>query len=474
VRGAGRRYTVQLPSALTRAAAESGTRRGRGAAHVALFVIDRVPLPITATGASDTEKTMLLGAIADDLTGATDLGVNLVREGLSATQINGVPPEDLEVPPADAVIVALKSRTIDASEAVALSLAALAWLQAHDAKRIYFKYCSTFDSTARGNIGPVTEALQDALSAGIVPATPAYPRNQRTVYRGHLFVGDHLLSDTGMRNHPLTPMTDANLVRLLAAQSRRKVGLVSCDTLDAGVEAVRARLAALEGEGCGHAIVDATRDVHLTVAGAACADLQLTTGGAGLGVGLARALRGEARATGGGWARPDAAIATAWLSGSCSEATRRQVAEARRLTPGLRLDPLALAADPALPARLAREAAAQVGRGPVLVYATAEPAEVAAAQSSLGAGRAATLIEDAFRAVARALAAAGVRAFVVAGGETAGAVVDALGVRALAIGPEIDPGVPWTRAIGGAPVWLALKSGNFGGAEFFARATAAL
>jgi len=418
---------------------------------------------------------MLLGCIADDLTGATDLGVNLAREGLSVIQINGVPDADLVAPAADAVVVALKSRTIPADQAIAQSLAALAWLRAHGARRIYFKYCSTFDSTPRGNIGPVTEALRQELGAGIVPATPAYPRNQRTVYRGHLFVGDHLLSETGMRHHPLNPMTDANLVRVLTAQSRGKVGLVDADTLDAGEEAMRARLAALAAEGCAHAIVDAVRDEHLTVAGAACADLPLTTGGAGLGVGLARALRDQAQPGAGGWARPEAPVPVAWLFGSCSEATRRQLAEVRKQIPGVRLDPRALAADATAAARAAAQAAAQAaGRLPVVVFATADPQEVATAQAELGTQRAATLIEDAFREVTRALLARGVRAFVVAGGETSGAVVDALGVRALAIGPEIDPGVPWTRALGATPLWLALKSGNFGSDDFFARATQAL
>lgn len=417
---------------------------------------------------------MLIGCIADDLTGATDLGVNLAREGLAVVQVNGVPPADFAVPAVDAVVVALKSRTIPAAEAVAQSLAAHAWLRARGGERVYFKYCSTFDSTPRGNIGPVTEALAAAAGAGIVPATPAYPRNQRTVYRGHLFVGDLLLSDTGMREHPLTPMTDSNLVRVLGAQATRAVGLVAAETLDAGADAVRARLAALERDGCGHAIVDATRDEHLTAAGAACVDCALTTGGAGLAIGLARALRTQAGGGAGGYAQPDAGTRVAWLSGSCSEATRRQVAHALRTVPGLRLDPVVLAADPAAVAALARDAAAHAARGPVLVYATAAPAEVAAAQAALGRERAATVVEDAFRAIARALAGAGVRAFVVAGGETSGAVVEALHVRALAIGPEIDPGVPWTRAVGGDPLWLALKSGNFGAEDFFAKATEAL
>ena len=277
---------------------------------------------------------MLIGCIADDLTGATDLGVNLAREGLSVIQVNGVPGSDLDVPVADAVVVALKSRTIAPADAVAQSLAALAWLRARGAERIYFKYCSTFDSTPQGNIGPVTDALRSALgvaSNGLpTPATPAYPRNGRTVYLGHLFVGDVLLSESGMRDHPLTPMTDANLVRVLSAQTAGKVGRLSQADLEAGADAARRRLEALAAEGFSHAIVDATRDLHLAVAGQACVDLPLTTGGAGLAVGIARALRERAHAGGGAWAVPSPRGPVAWLSGSCSEATREQVAAARQ------------------------------------------------------------------------------------------------------------------------------------------------
>ena len=417
---------------------------------------------------------MLIGCIADDLTGATDLGVTLAREGLSVIQVNGLPAAGFALPAADAVVVALKSRTIPAADAVAQSLAALGWLRERGAQRIYFKVCSTFDSTPRGNIGPVTEALQAALGAALVPASPAYPRNGRTVYLGHLFVGDALLSESGMRNHPLTPMTDANLVRVLAAQTAGKVGLVPYADVEAGADAVRARLAALGAAGCRHAIVDAVSDLHLVVAGAACVDLPLATGGSGLAVGLARALAGRARAAAGAWAKPAPDAPVAWLSGSGSDATRAQVAVARAAAAAFRLDPQALAVDAGLAAAVGEKAAAALSRGPALVYATAEPGEVAQAQQALGTERAASLVEEAFRVVARTLAAAGVRAFVVAGGETSGAVVDALGVKALAIGPEIDPGVPWTLAVGGEPYRLALKSGNFGARDFFAKATGML
>ncbi|HSN45786.1 MAG TPA: 3-oxo-tetronate kinase [Casimicrobiaceae bacterium] len=417
---------------------------------------------------------MLIGCIADDLTGATDLGVTLAREGLSVVQLNGIPAAGFALPAVDAVVVALKSRTIPAQDAIRQSLTALEWLRGHGAERIYFKYCSTFDSTPQGNIGPVTEALQAALGGGLAPATPAYPRNKRTVYLGHLFVGDVLLSDSGMRNHPLTPMTDANLVRVLAAQATGKVGLVPFEDVEAGAAAVRSRLASLAAEGCRHAIVDATRDEHLVAAGSACIELPLTTGGSGLALGLARALAGKAAGGAGAWSKPAPGGHVAWLSGSCSEATREQVAAACATATAFQLDPMALAAEPRLGAAIAAKAVAALGQRPVLVYATAAPAEVAAAQRALGTARAASLVEEAFRGVARALAAAGVRSFVVAGGETSGAVVDALEVRALAIGPEIDPGVPWTLAVGGEPYRLALKSGNFGGRDFFAKATGIL
>jgi uncharacterized protein YgbK (DUF1537 family) len=415
---------------------------------------------------------MLIGCIADDLTGATDLGVTHAREGLSVTQVNGVPEAALDVPPSDAVVVALKSRTNLPEEAVAWSLAALAWLRARGAERIYFKYCSTFDSTPRGNIGPVADALLKALDSDFTVATPAYPRNGRTVYLGHLFVGDLLLSDSGMRNHPLTPMTDANLVRVLAAQTEGKVGLLSSADVDAGVDALRARCARLRGEGCRHAILDATRDAHLVTAGEAFLDLALTTGGAGLGMGLARALARQGRV-----APKDAQSVLprlegpgAVLSGSCSSATLGQVAAVRDRYPSFQLDPLQLAQGTQHADAAIAWARKQLGATPILIYASAPPERVSQAREALGQARAAELVEDAFRRIAAVLAAAGVQRFVVAGGETSGAVVEALGVKALAIGPEIAPGVPWTAAVGAAPLLLALKSGNFGGPDFFTRA----
>ena len=399
---------------------------------------------------------MLLGCIADDLTGATDLGVTLAREGLSVVQVNGVPDAKLEAPDADAVVVALKSRTNPPEEAVEWSLRALAWLRGAMASHIYFKVCSTFDSTPRGNIGPVADALLAALGREFALATPAYPRNQRTVYLGNLFVGAVPLAESGMRNPPLTPMTDSNLVRVMGAQTKGRVGLVDFAAVEAGAAAVQARCEALRAEGCRYAIVDAIRDEHLVAAGEACAGMKLSIGGAGLAMGIARALaKGAKKATGAALPKVDGAAAI--LSGSCSEATLAQVEAARAKFPSLHLDPARLDVEAAL-----AWAKPKLGAGPVLIYTSAPP-------SARAEGRA-DAIEQAFRALAKGLAAAGVRRFVVAGGETSGAVAEALGVKALAIGPEIAPGVPWTAALGGKPMLLALKSGNFGGPDFFTRA----
>jgi uncharacterized protein YgbK (DUF1537 family) len=412
---------------------------------------------------------MLLGCIADDFTGATDLAGTIARTGLTAVQVNGVPDDGLQVDPADAVVVALKSRTIEASAAVAQSLGALGWLRDHGAQRIYFKVCSTFDSTPAGNIGPVADALAEALGARLNVVTPAYPRNARTVYQGHLFVGEALLSDTGMRTHPLTPMTDSNLVRVLGAQTRNRVGLLPHAVIAQGMADVAARLNALAADGCRHVIADAIDDAQLQLLGAAVAAGWLATGGSGLAEGMALALRAQAGAAGRAaidWPRGPAVI----LAGSCSTATLAQIERVKASVPQLQLDPLALARDGTALSAALDWAKARLGEQPLLIYASASPEKVAAAQRQLGRERAAQVVEDALRAIAVGLAAAGARRFVVAGGETSGAVTEALGVRALAIGPEIAPGVPWTRAADGKPYALALKSGNFGGPDFFARA----
>lgn len=423
---------------------------------------------------------MLLGAIADDFTGATDLANMLVRAGMRTVQTIGVPASAeaaRAAGEADAVVVALKSRTLPAAEAVAQSLEALAWLRGQGARQIYFKYCSTFDSTDAGNIGPVGDALLDALGSNFTIVCPAFPANKRTIYLGHLFVGDVLLSDSPMRDHPLTPMRDASLVRVLQRQTSRKVGMVPWPVVQHGPNAIRAAFAQLERDGVSYAVVDAVDDDDLLDIGAACSGMPLVTAGSGIALGLPQNFRDLGVLS----ARDDAAVLpradgkAAVLAGSCSAMTRRQVAAFARDHAAAGIDPLAKGS----PEELAQGALAQVagaldaGR-PVLVYSTADPATVSRVQASLGVTEAAARVEATMATLARELVARGVRRLVVAGGETSGAVVQALGIRALVIGPEIDPGVPWTETIGAPPLALALKSGNFGAEDFFAKALAML
>ncbi len=418
---------------------------------------------------------MLLGCIADDFTGATDLANTLTRRGMHTVQTIGLPRGD--APAADAIVVALKSRTIPAADAVAQSIAACRWLKANGARQIFFKYCSTFDSTDAGNIGPVADALLDELGAGFTIACPAFPENKRTIYLGHLFVGNELLSDSSMRNHPLTPMSDANLVRVLGRQTPHKVGLVSYAEVKRGSLAIADRFAALQAEGVRHAIVDAVADVDLENIGAACMSLPLVTGGSGVALGLPANFIRTGRLKQRDGARPLAKAGglAAVLAGSCSAATLAQVAAMRAKAPAFALDPMVLHADRgAAVAEVLAWAASRLEKGPILIHSTAEPEAVSRAQAALGREAAGALVEESIAAIARDLVARGVRRLVVAGGETSGAVVSALGVTALEIGPQIAPGVPATLSYGEPRLALALKSGNFGGPEFFTEALEAL
>lgn len=415
---------------------------------------------------------MILGCIADDFTGATDLANTLVRNGMRSVQLIGVPRSDLVLDRVDAAVVALKSRTSPVGEAVAESLAALDWLRGAGCTQFFFKYCSTFDSTERGNIGPVTEALMQALEIDFSIACPAFPENGRTVYKGYLFVGDTLLNESGMQHHPLTPMTDANLVRVLARQCKGRVGLVPFDVVERGAGAIAHAFTQLRRDGYRHAIVDATSDAHLTAIGTASADLALVTGGSGVAIGLpdnfrrCGCLRERKRVDS---LAPVGGLA-AVLSGSCSAATLAQVERARAEWPSMRLDPAAIVEGGDIAAAAIDFARAHVADGPVLIYASAAPEEVAQVQAELGRERAGRRVEEAMSDIAEGLVALGVRRLVIAGGETSGAVVAALGVEALRIGPQIDPGVPWTASIGNPKLALALKSGNFGGEDFFLKA----
>ena len=416
---------------------------------------------------------MLIGAVADDITGATDLCLMLSREGMRTIQVIGVPGHDMEFSGADAVVVALKSRTIPAGEAVDMSLASARVLLAAGAEQLIFKYCSTFDSTDAGNIGPVAEALQDLTGTPVTIACPSFPAAGRTVYKGHLFVGDRLLSESPLKDHPLTPMRDPDLVRVLQRQCERPVGLVQADTISRGPEAVKAAFAEQYAAGKRILVVDTLTDADLRVIGKACAGMKLVTGGSGVAMGLPENFRQKKGFT--PPAKTTRMVAPAGraaiLAGSCSAATRGQIEVAEAAgAPVLRLDIAAVAEGRQTAADLADWAIRSAGDRPPLIYASAGPDELAKIQSLMGRHESGALVERTLAEVAVRLLNAGFSRFLIAGGETSGAIVEALGVRVLLIGPEIDPGVPWTRSISGPDLALALKSGNFGAKDFFLKA----
>ena len=422
----------------------------------------------------------ILGCIADDLTGATDLCNNLVRAGMRVVLTVDV-PRSTDSPPADAIVVALKSRTIPPAEAVAQSLGACRWLREKGVRQIYFKICSTFDSTPKGNIGPVIEALMDELNCAFSAVVPSFPDNQRTVYCGHLFVGDVLLSESGMRNHPLTPMTDANLVRFLGQQlygeKQRKVGLINYRCVAESANAIRERIRTLASEGVSVAIADTTSNGDLERLAGVLSDHRLVTAGSGLAM--------ELPAKWGIVPSPESARLPAAsgrravISGSCSVATNAQVEDFIRAGGSVYvLDPIGLqeyGSERIADALAWADAQWAADSARILmIYSTARPAELKAVHEKLGVERSGELVEQALSQIARALVERGTGELVVAGGETAGVCIRALGVEQVQIGPQIDPGVPW--CYGASPlaqqagIHLALKSGNFGTHDFFTKA----
>ncbi len=408
---------------------------------------------------------MLLGCIGDDFTGSSDLGNTLTKAGMRTVQYVGVPDRPA-LPEVEAGVVALKSRSIPAEEAIRMSLQALDWLLEQGCEQILFKYCSTFDSTPEGNIGPVAEALADALEARKVLVCPAFPATGRTIYQGHLFVGDRLLSDSGMENHPLNPMTDPDLRRWLALQTRGTVGHLPASAIWSGAEAAAEGLDAEDAKGHRMIVADAIRDEDLLVLGQVAEGLPLVTGGSGIALGLPANFnaRGVLSGAANQWRGQPGKVAA--LSGSCSNATRRQVALHRAANPAREITADEVMSGAVTAQELADWVMAQ--DGVPLVYSSAEPAVVKAAQQKYGTDAVAARLETLFAETARALVAAGVTRLITAGGETSGAVVEALAPDAMQIGPEIDPGVPAMRA--DEDLVLALKSGNFGADDFFRKA----
>jgi uncharacterized protein YgbK (DUF1537 family) len=419
--------------------------------------------------------TLALGCIADDYTGASDLANTLTRCGLRTVQTIGVPAADLALPEVDAVVVSLKSRSIEADLAVTRSRSAEKWLRERGARHVLFKICSTFDSTDAGNIGPVMDALRADSDDAIVLVTPAFPETGRTVYQGNLFVGAVPLNESPLKDHPLNPMHDSNLVRVLARQSRTRIGLVDLADIARGAEAVRARLAQLSGQGFGAVIADAVFERDLETIGQVALDHRVSVGASGLGLGLARALvaAGNVKSLA---ADPisNAPVGgpAACLAGSCSQATLQQIARAEQAMPVLHLDPDQVIAGNGESRRALAWARERLQEGPILIASSSTPEEVAALQLRHGRDAAGHAIEQAMADIAEGLVQSGVRRLVVAGGETSGAVVDRLGIPGFLVGAEIAAGVPVLRTVGvnGGDMLLALKSGNFGGPEFFSDA----
>ncbi|MGO9423420.1 3-oxo-tetronate kinase [Roseiarcus sp.] len=416
---------------------------------------------------------LILGAVADDYTGASDLANTLSRNGLSTIQTIGVPAAGFEAGEVDAIVVALKIRSVEAPSAVAAATAGYDWLMSRGARHVVYKICSTFDSTDSGNIGPVGEAFRARAGAGCVMVTPAFPETGRTVYLGHLFVGDVPLNESPLKDHPLNPMRDSNLVRVLKRQSKAPVGLVALPTVAEGGAAIMRRLAELDEQGIGAAIVDAVFERDLETIGEAAAQGPVSVGASGLGLGLARAFA-RGRGAGASAALEPVGGLAAILAGSCSRATLDQVAAAEGGVPTLRLSPQRLIEDTSEAECAVAWAKDRLAAGPVLIASSAEPGDVAALQARFGREASGHAIEAALAEIAAGLVGIGVRRLIVAGGETAGAAVDRLGVRAFRLGPEIAPGVPLMRTIGrdDGEMQVALKSGNFGGRDFFARALA--
>ncbi|ASY65438.1 hypothetical protein SJ05684_b44560 (plasmid) [Sinorhizobium sojae CCBAU 05684] len=421
---------------------------------------------------------ILLGSIADDYTGASDLANTLTKNGLSTVQTVGIPAPALALPEVDAVVVSLKIRSVAADDAVVAALKAEKWLRDRGAAHVLYKVCSTFDSTDQGNIGPVTEALSEAAGGGTVLVTPAFPETGRTVYLGHLFVNGQLLDESPLKDHPLNPMHDPNLVRVMARQARGPVGLVDLPTVMAGPDAVMARLTAMNAEGVAAAIADAVSESDLETLGEVAWRTALSTGASGLGLGLARAIARSGRASSSG-AGPDDAIRSvgglaAIVAGSCSAATLRQIEVAERSMPVLRLDTERLLKGSDEVAAAIVWASERIAAGPVVIAASAAPDVVSRLQAQYGREASGHAVEAATATIASELVARGVKRLVVAGGETSGATVDQLAIPAFLIGPEIAPGVPVLRTVGNqqGEMLMALKSGNFGGEDFFAAALA--
>ncbi len=409
-----------------------------------------------------------LGIIADDFTGATDIASFMTLAGWKVIQLNGIPSDTIDTVGVDAIVISLKSRSCSVSEAVELSRQAALWLTNHGCKRLYFKYCSTFDSTSEGNIGPVTDMLLQLTHSNLAVLCPALPVNGRTIVDGHLFVHGQPLNKSGMENHPLTPMVDANLMRVMEKQSSGLCGLVPLSVIHAGKEAIRAKITELNAEGKSYAVLDAMSEEDLLTLAAALPEEVLLTGGSGLAGALAALQPGNRLSD---VVEPSAkAGKSIVLAGSCSTMTNQQVQYYRQLAPTLAVNVARAVEDcGAYLEELVDWYHSQSGALAPMIYATQPADKVKALQSRFGIKVTGNAVENLLASLAVRLSQSGVNKIIVAGGETSSLLVQRLGVRGFTIGMSIAPGVPWVRDVN-RPLWLALKSGNFGDERFFATA----
>ncbi|ETX09684.1 HPr kinase [Marinomonas ushuaiensis DSM 15871] len=412
---------------------------------------------------------MLIGCIGDDFTGSSDLANTLSKQGMKTVQYTGV-PTDSSSKDIEAGVIALKSRSIDSAEAVQQSLEALSWLKEQGCEQFFFKYCSTFDSTEEGNIGPVIDALAKELNAYKVIICPAFPGTGRSIYQGHLFVHDALLNESGMQSHPLTPMTDPDIRRWLKKQTQNNVGHIAANIVLSGSEKIKTALQDQHEKGNRLIVVDALTDSDLYEIGAAADKLPLITGGSGVAIGLPAnfSRQGKIGKERTPWKGESGKCIA--LSGSCSKATREQVTIHCKHNPSYEID----ASDVIQGKLLAKNIVewALNSSGIPIIFSSADPIKVKQIQDSFGQERSAFALEEFFAELARQFVEAGITKILTAGGETSGAVVEGLKLNTLEIGPEIDPGVPALRA--GESLVVALKSGNFGAPDYFEKAAAIL
>ncbi|MDC9589381.1 four-carbon acid sugar kinase family protein [Xenorhabdus sp. XENO-10] len=414
--------------------------------------------------------TIKLGVIADDFTGATDIASFMVQSGWKVTQLLGVPDENTSVPDdVDAVVISLKSRSCPADEAVKQSLKSCQWLQ-HKAgcRQLFFKYCSTFDSTSEGNIGPVIDALMDELQTNISLICPALPINGRTVLNGNLFVHGQLLNESGMQYHPVTPMKDSNLLRLIEQQAKGEAGLVDLHCVHQGKEAICYQLESLRQRGIRYAVVDVVTMEDLLPIAQAVSEMILVTGGSGLGAALTYCHTGKTLTELAiGNIPPTRERRVIILSGSCSVMTNKQVNEYKNIAPTLSLNVGECINNPEYINILMDWITQQPMNGfAPMLYATQPPNLLKMTQQQYGVIDASNAIESFFAEIARKLRFQGFNTFIVAGGETSAQVVQSLGVSQFNIGASIAPGIPWVHDTY-TDCWFALKSGNFGELDFF-------